>query len=80
MELQWPKQTVTMKTNSSQRLFQPSKVSFYINLNSRDSSPIHETSAIRTSVLLFSFSIFRDRRSLKIENENKSKVTAGHKK
>ena len=39
-------------------------------LNSRDSSSTYRTSAVRDFVLLFSFSIFSDRRSLKIENEN----------
>ena len=41
-------------------------------MSSNDSSPIYETSAIRVFVLLFSFSIFSDRRSLKKENENNS--------
>ena len=59
-----------MKISLSQRLFQPSRVSFYLNLNSRDPSLIY---AVRIFMLLFSFSIFSDCQSLKIENENNSK-------
>ena len=63
----------TMKIGSSQRYFQPARVNFYIyTLNSRDSSPIFGVSAVRVFMLLFSFSIFSDRRSLKIENEKNS--------
>ena len=64
----------SMKTGSSERYFQPGRVSFYIyKLNSRDSCPIYGASAVRVFLLLFSFSIFSDRRrSLKIENENNS--------
>ena len=50
------------------------QVSFYINMNPRDPSPIYETSAVRVFVLLFSFSIFSDRRSLKIKKENNTKT------
>ena len=72
VELLWLEQARTMKTNSIQRWFQPSTVSIYIHLNSRDPSPIYETSVVSVFELLFSFSIFSDHRSLKIENENNS--------
>ena len=72
VELLWLEQAGTMKTNSIQRWFQPSRVSIYIHLNSRDPSPIYETSVVSVFVLLFSFSIFSDHRSLKIGNENNS--------
>ena len=62
-----------MKTDSSQRYFQPARVSFHIyKLSLRDSSPIYGASAVRFFVLLFLFSIFSDRRSLKLDNENNS--------
>ena len=61
-----------MKIGSSQRYFQPAKV---YKLNSRDSGPIYGASVVRVFVLLFSFSIFSDRQSLKIENENNSRKT-----
>ena len=48
---------------------------YLYKLNSRDSSPIHGASAVKVFVLLFSFSIFSDRWSLKIENENNSMKT-----
>ena len=47
---------------------------FYRNLYARDPRPT-ETAAVRVFVLIFSFSIFSDRRSLKIENENNSMKT-----
>ena len=59
-----------MKIVSSQRLFQLTRVSFYIcKLNSKDYSPIYGASVGRIFVLLFSFSIFSDHQSLKIDNE-----------
>ena len=61
----------TMKISSNQRLFQPSGVSFYMILNSMYLRPIYETSVVRVFVL-FSFSMFSDRRSLK----QKMKITA----
>ena len=63
------------KISFSQRYFQPFGASFYININSGAPSPIYMTSTIRVCVLLFSFSIFSDRRSLKTENENNSMKT-----
>ena len=75
VEPQWLIQAGTIKISSSQRYFQPSRVSFNINLNSRVPSSIYETSAVRVSVLLFSFSIFSDWQSLKIENQNNSMKT-----
>ena len=45
-----------------------------LNMNSWDPSPIYVTSAVRVFLLLISLSIFSDRRSLKIENENNSKT------
>ena len=42
------------------------------NLNFRDSGLVYGASAIGVFMLLFSISIFNDRRSLKIENENNS--------
>ena len=62
-ELQWLEQAGTMKISLSHSLFQPSI--FYINLNSRDHSPIYETSLVRVFVLLLSFSMPSDCRSLK---------------
>ena len=51
----------TMKTGSSQRQFQPARVSFCIyKLNSTDSSPIYGASGFRVFMLLFSFSICSD--------------------
>ena len=45
-------------------------VSFCIyKMDSTDSSPIYGASAVRVFVLLFSFSVFSDQRTLKIENE-----------
>ena len=67
-----PWKLVPVKGSSSQ----PARVSFYIyKLKSRVSSPIYGASAVRVFVLLFLFSIFSDRRSLKIENENDSMIT-----
>ena len=65
VELQWLKQAGTIEISSSQRSFQLSRFSFYIR--SRDSYPIYETSVVRVFLLLFSFSISTDRRSLKKE-------------
>ena len=62
-----------MKISFTQRWFQPSKVSFHINLNSRGPCHIFETSAVIVFVLLFSFSIFSERQSLNTENEKKKK-------
>ena len=59
-----------MEISSCQRQFQPSRVSFCIDLNSKDPSPIYKSTAVRVFILLFSFSIFSDCWSLKIENEN----------
>ena len=68
-----PNRLGSMKIGSSQMQFQPARVSFYIyKLNSRDSSPMYWAFAIRVFMLLVSFSIFSDRRSLKIVNENNS--------
>ena len=64
-----------MKISLSQRWFQLSRVSFYLNLNSRDPSPIYETSVVKVFVLFFSFSSFSGQRPLKIENENNSMKT-----
>ena len=64
VELAWLKQSAgTMKISSNQRNFKLSRVYFYINLNYRNPSPIYVTSAVRVFVLLYSFSIFRYRRS-----------------
>ena len=65
VELQWLEQAGTMKISSSERQFQPSMVSFYINLNSRDPSPKNMTSVVSVFVLL-------QHRSLK----QKMKITA----
>ena len=55
-----------MKTGSSSRLL----VGFYIyKLNSRDPSTIYAASAVGSFVLLFSFSIFSDHRSLVTKNK-----------
>ena len=59
--------------SSNQRKFLPSRICFYISLNSSDPCNICETS-VSVFVLMFSFSNFSDR-SLKIENENNSKFT-----
>ena len=52
--------------------FEITRVECICKLNSRVPSPIYGDSAVGVFVLLFSFSIFSDRRSLKIENENNS--------
>ena len=53
-------------------VFEPSKFYCIYDLNSRDSSPIYGASVVGVVVLLFSFSVLSDRRSLNIENENNS--------
>ena len=61
VDLQWLQQAW-----EHENLFQSKAVPAYIyKLSSR-------ASAVRLFLLLFSFSIFSDRRSLKIENEDKS--------
>ena len=57
------------------KFFQPSRVSFYLNMILRDPNPIYETSVDRTLLLLFSFSIFSDHRSLKKESGYNSMKT-----
>ena len=52
IELQCLEQAGSMVISASQRQFQPSRVSFYINLNSRDPSPIYETSMVRDLLLV----------------------------
>ena len=67
VELQFLIQAGTTGISSSQRWFLPPRVSFYRNLNSKAPNSIYKASAVRVFVLLFSFSIFIDHRSLKIE-------------
>ena len=68
-----------MTISSSQSKFPPSRVSFSINLNSKDPSPIYETSLVSVFVLVIFISILvtagqtdNKNKSLKIENENNS--------
>ena len=70
LERQWLEQAGDIKISSSQRLFRPSLASFSINLSSTDSSPIY-----KFSYCYFHLSMFIDRRSLKIYNENNSMKT-----
>ena len=72
LNLQWQNRLGTMEIVFCHWYFQPARVSFYIyRLNARDTSPIYGVSLVRVFVMLFSFSVFSDRRSLKTENEKK---------
>ena len=75
VELQWLEQTWDHE-NWCQLKVVPAMVSFYIcNMNSRDFSLIYGASVARVFMLLFSFLIFSDQWSLKIENKNNSLET-----
>ena len=63
-----------MKISWGERLFQPSRISFYINRDSRNPITIYETSAVRVFMFISIFYL-SDRWSLKKENDNNSMKT-----